>query len=97
MRLTDMLAVCLCACSPAGWLELDLIMGTWAEENLPKLSQQDLEHYAHIVAAENPDLIKYFVEKLPMPEPLRDNPIANELVAYAQVQKKKWTVESGNQ
>jgi hypothetical protein len=28
----------------SGWLELDLIMGTWAEENLEKLDQTNLEH-----------------------------------------------------
>lgn len=32
-----------------------------------------------------------------MPAPLADNPIAIELVEYSQIQKKKWTVESGNQ
>ena len=53
--------------------------------------------YAHIVASENPDLIKYFVEKMPLPPQLANNPIASTLVDYAQVQKKKWTVQSGNQ
>jgi hypothetical protein len=34
---------------------------------------------------------------MPMPPELANNPIARELVEYSQVQKKKWTVESGNQ
>jgi hypothetical protein len=56
-----------------------------------------LIQYALVVASENPDLIKYLVEKEPMPEPLASNPIAALLVVYSQEQKKKWTVASGNQ
>lgn len=55
--------------------------------------------YAAVVASENPDLIKAFVEKMPLPENLQQNDIALQLVDYAQNQKKRWacTVESGNQ
>lgn len=56
-----------------------------------------LFQYAHVVASENPDLIKCFVEKLPLPPHLEGNAIALQLVDYAQVQKKQWTVETGNQ
>lgn len=80
-----------------GWLELDLIMGTWADENLHKLDADGLEHYATLVACENPELIKYFVENMPLPAELQQNPIAKQLVNYAQVQKKRWTTETGNQ
>jgi len=80
-----------------GWLELDLIIGTWADENLHKLNVDQLEQYAHVVACENPDLIKYFVEKLPLPDSLASNPIAHELVEYAQEKKKRWTLQTGNQ
>lgn len=53
--------------------------------------------YAQVVASENPDLIKCFVEKMPLPPHLEGNAIALQLVDYAQVQKKQWTVETGNQ
>ncbi len=72
-------------------------MGTWADENLESLSAAELEQYAHVVASENPDLIKYFVESLPMPAPLCDFPVAQRMVQYAQRARKRWTVRSGNQ
>jgi hypothetical protein len=55
--------------------------------------------YAYIVASENPDLIKSFVENLPLPAHLEGNEVAKQLVEYAQRHKKQWctTVESGNQ
>ena len=56
-----------------------------------------LFQYAQVVASENPDLIKCFVEKMPLPPHLEGNAIALQLVDYAQVQKKQWTVETGNQ
>ena len=52
------LLLLVCACVAAGWLELDLIMGTWADENLHKLSPKELEqvrdsrHKASAVAAD---------------------------------------------
>lgn len=74
-------------------------MGTWADENLSTLDAPSLEQYAAVVASENPDLIKAFVERMPLPDNLQTNNIALQLVDYAQNQKKRWTctVESGNQ
>jgi len=73
------------SCS-AEWLELMLL-----------LLRRCCFQYAQVVASENPDLIKCFVEKMPLPPHLEGNAIALQLVDYAQVQKKQWTVETGNQ
>jgi len=35
--------MCARVCMRVGWLELDLIMGTWADENLQQLSIEQLE------------------------------------------------------
>ena len=39
-----------------GWLELDVLIGKYAEENVPKLTDEELDEFEHILTLENPDL-----------------------------------------
>ena len=52
-----------CACvhmsEQRGFLELDLIVGGWAEANLPSLSAAELKDFAVVLDQENPELFKW--------------------------------------
>ena len=48
--------------SNLGMLELDLIIGTWAKENIPNLSEEECEKYStQVIAKETPDLYKLVI------------------------------------
>lgn len=46
-------------CRQRGLLELDLIIGVWAEENIAKLNAEELDELERIIDLENPDLLKW--------------------------------------
>lgn len=39
-----------------GWLEVDILLGSWASENVPILSEQDLDHFENFVNSETIDI-----------------------------------------
>ena len=65
-----------------GWLELDLIMGTFAERYLPNLGEKDLEDYATILEEENPDLFKWISGQIPPPDHLKSLPVLQLLLKH---------------
>ena len=79
-----------------GWLELDLIMGTWAERNLGRLSEDELQQYEAVVRRENPDLMKWLVERVAVPADA-DNAVMQQLISYAHGSGKTWIRKKGNQ
>ena len=79
-----------------GWLELDLIMGSWAQQHIDGLSRDELVEYAEIVRQENPDLIKYIVERVPPPEYI-NTAVMKRIIEYAHGAGKQWIVKKGNQ
>ena len=56
-----------------GWLELDLIIGQWAEKNLQSLSPEELQDFEELLGCENPDLFKYLTNQIEAGEDLRRN------------------------
>ena len=56
-----------------GWLELDLIVGSWAEKNVPGMNSQDLEEFEALLNVENPDLFKWLTGQLDPPEDVLQN------------------------
>ena len=79
-----------------GWLELDLILGTWAEQHLSTLSDSELVQYEAVVRRENPDLIKWLVERVAVPSDA-DNAIMQQLITYTHGQGKSGIRKKGNQ
>eukprot|EP00204_Picochlorum_oklahomense_P003474 CAMPEP_0118798370 /NCGR_PEP_ID=MMETSP1161-20130426/782_1 /TAXON_ID=249345 /ORGANISM="Picochlorum oklahomensis, Strain CCMP2329" /LENGTH=133 /DNA_ID=CAMNT_0006725771 /DNA_START=111 /DNA_END=512 /DNA_ORIENTATION=+ len=51
-----------------GWLELDLIIGQWARDNLEGLTEEELGDFEELLAIENPDLFKFLTGQID-PEP----------------------------
>lgn len=82
-----------------GWLELDLIMGSWVTTNEALLTNNDrlLDQLAEVCKEENSDLIRWFVEGKPVPETFAKNEVMQAMLAYAYAPNKPWYPKQGNQ
>ena len=56
-----------------GFLELDLLVGLWAERNVPHMSMPQLRAFEEVLDIENPDLFKWLTGQEAAPDALRDN------------------------
>jgi succinate dehydrogenase assembly factor 2 len=54
-----------------GWLEVDLLLGTWANENVPNLNSKDLDHYEDFVNLETIDIYNVITLRLDVPEDMK--------------------------
>lgn len=66
-----------------GWLEADILMGSWAVENVPKLGAKDMDDYEDLLDEETIDIFNYITGKDPIPNHLRDKPVLKRLQEYA--------------
>eukprot|EP00798_Chlamydomonas_sp_ICE-L_P003935 gene3935-14012_t len=57
-----------------GFLELDILMGLWAERSIPKMDMKQLASLAEVLDEENPDLFKWLTGQLPPSERMAANP-----------------------
>merc|ERR1719198_2578357 len=65
-----------------GWLELDLLMGGFAEKFLPSMTAKELDLWEDVLIRENPDLFKWLNNQLPVPEDLSSNEVMVKLLKY---------------
>jgi succinate dehydrogenase flavin-adding protein (antitoxin of CptAB toxin-antitoxin module) len=56
-----------------GWLEVDLLLGTWASENVPHLNSDDLDQFEAFVNMETIDIFNVITLRLDVPEELKQN------------------------
>ena len=68
-----------------GWLEADLLMGSWAQENVPHLSQGELDEYETILNVETIDVYNYISGKDELPTHLKNLSVMTKLQEYAQI------------
>jgi len=84
-----------------GWLELDLIIGSWVKRNKDSLitNEESMNLIEGICAEENSDLMRWLCEGRPLPEKYQNNPVMKDLMTYAQSPDKPWApkVGEGNQ
>ena len=64
-----------------GWLEVDLLLGSWAAENVASLSKEDCDAYEHILNCETIDIFNFITGKDPVP-PRLDTPVMKRLQDY---------------
>ncbi len=57
-----------------GFLEMDLLVGLWAERNVPELDEEALAAFTVVLDQENPDLFKWLTGQVPAPEHMLQNP-----------------------
>lgn len=65
-----------------GWLELDVLMGTFAERNLGHWDDDKLDLFEEVLELENPDLFKWFTGQAAVPDVLKENEVMAMLVEY---------------
>ncbi|XP_010929714.1 succinate dehydrogenase assembly factor 2, mitochondrial isoform X1 [Elaeis guineensis] len=58
-----------------GFLELDLILGSWVEENIRSLDELHIRALMDVLDLENPDLWKWLTGQEQPPEAVNDNPV----------------------
>lgn len=58
-----------------GFLELDLLIGGWAEQKIPGMNMEALEQLQEVLDEENPDLFKWLTGQAPSPDHLLENPV----------------------
>ncbi|KAG7390258.1 hypothetical protein PHYPSEUDO_008396 [Phytophthora pseudosyringae] len=64
-----------------GWLEVDLLLGRWASQNVMRLASDELQQYEDILNEETIDIFNYISGKSPVPGRL-DTPMMKRLQAY---------------
>jgi len=65
-----------------GYLELDLIVGSWAEQQLPKMTTKELDEFAVVLDQENPDLFPWLTGQDEAPAHMNDNSVFQQLRAH---------------
>lgn len=66
-----------------GWLEADLLMGSWATKFVPTLSTKDLDDYEELLKEETIDIYNYISGKDVLPEKLQNMNVMKHLQKYA--------------
>jgi succinate dehydrogenase flavin-adding protein (antitoxin of CptAB toxin-antitoxin module) len=56
-----------------GWLEVDLLLGTWASENVPLLNSEELDQFEDFVNMETIDIYNVITLRLDVPEEMKQN------------------------
>lgn len=56
-----------------GWLEVDLLLGTWASENVPILSVKELDDFENFVNLETIDIYNVLTLRADVPEDMRSS------------------------
>lgn len=54
-----------------GWLEVDLLLGTWANENVPSLNMDELDQFEDFVNLETIDIYNIITLRLGVPEGMK--------------------------
>lgn len=54
-----------------GWLEVDLLLGTWAHENVPSLNMDELDQFEDFVNLETIDIYNVITLRLDAPEEMK--------------------------
>ena len=65
-----------------GWLEVDLLMGSWAVDNVMKLKPEELDQYERIVNLETIDMYNVVSGRVEPSDDLK-GPVLDRLRAYA--------------
>uniref|UniRef100_A0A7S1DBR3 Succinate dehydrogenase assembly factor 2, mitochondrial n=1 Tax=Cyclophora tenuis TaxID=216820 RepID=A0A7S1DBR3_CYCTE len=69
-----------------GWLEVDLLLGTWAHENVPLLSHTELDDFEAFVNMETIDIYNIVTLRTDLPEELKTthgNSVVERIQAWA--------------
>ena len=66
-----------------GWLEVDILLGTWAHRHVPSLSSSHLDLFEDLVNMDSIDLYNILTLRQPMPEDM-DNEVTRGIVEWVE-------------
>ena len=69
-----------------GWLELDVILGSFADKRLATMTETEVGLFGDILSRENPDLFKYLSGQTPPSNDLKENPVFLEILKHVNVE-----------
>ena len=56
-----------------GWLEMDIMLGNWARDNLGRLDGAGLQQFQEIIDMENPDLYRWLTGQDEVPDTINNS------------------------
>ncbi len=65
-----------------GTKEMDLILGSFAAQNVPNFNEDELSAYDLLLTNNDPDLYNWITEKEQAPEPLASCSVFQKLLGY---------------
>ena len=74
-----------------GWLEVDLLLGTWASENVPGLTVDELDQFERFVNLETIDIYNVLTLRTDVPEDMKGE-VGGEMTLVEKIQL--WAKES---
>eukprot|EP01039_Chlorochromonas_danica_P006444 gene6444-7107_t len=66
-----------------GWLEVDILLGSWAARHVPQLTKEQMDDYEAILREETIDIFNFVSGKDALPERLQGSQIMKQLQEYA--------------
>lgn len=76
----------MCCSKQRGFLELDLLVGLWAEREVPKMDVPTLQQFSTVLDQENPDLFGWLTSQQAAPAELLANGAFQKLKAHVDTQ-----------
>lgn len=64
-----------------GMREVDLILGTFADEEIARLGEDELDVYEALMAEPDADILKWVTGEVPVPE-RHDTPVFGKILSY---------------
>jgi succinate dehydrogenase assembly factor 2 len=77
-----------------GWLEVDLLLGIWASENLNRLTTAELDEYERFVNLETIDIYNIITLRVPVPPELLRQSLSSEGNTSLAEQIQEWARNS---
>lgn len=66
-----------------GWLEADILLGSWAKEFVPSLTASELDEFDEILREETIDAYNYISGKDELPDHLKSNSVMQKIQEFA--------------
>ena len=63
-----------------GWLEVDILLGSWAAENIPLLTKAELDDFEEVLKEETVDMYNFLTAKVELPIHLESNLIMKRIM-----------------
>uniref|UniRef100_A0A7S2AGR3 Succinate dehydrogenase assembly factor 2, mitochondrial n=1 Tax=Alexandrium andersonii TaxID=327968 RepID=A0A7S2AGR3_9DINO len=71
-----------------GWLELDVLMGTFAAKHIPDFDEEKLDLLEEVLDLENPDLFKWFTGQVEVPDEIKGNEVMSMMLDFVKSDHK---------